>query len=164
MGWCPPGTSMMLRRRIPRARLGTRGSSKRKPSPSGPRCIIAAVMARTQDWARILGEVNATPQMPHTLLFNLRRMKEGCAGAQDVAPETIARKTQAVVGVPGQQQAQQEKENERNQGDKHKKERLALQEQAPVQIFVPRRVDFSKQAVQPEGPERKPGNANMHEI
>ena len=69
----------MLSRRIPKASPGARGSLKRNPSSSGPRCRSAAVMVRTRASASVLREVKATPQIPHTLLLDLRCGREGCA-------------------------------------------------------------------------------------
>jgi hypothetical protein len=63
---------MMLSRRIPKASPGARGLPSRNPSSSGPRWRIAAHIARTRDSASVFREVKATPQMPHTLLFDLR--------------------------------------------------------------------------------------------
>src|SRR6267378_1981444 len=81
MGWWPPARSMMLRRPIPSASPGARASPARKPSSSGPRWRSAAVIARTRDSASALREANATPHMPHTLLFDLRRGEEdGASG------------------------------------------------------------------------------------
>src|SRR5450432_2861133 len=67
---------MMLRRRIPSASPGARGSLARKPSSSGPRCWRAADMARTRASASDVRLANAAPQIPHTLLLDLRCSEE----------------------------------------------------------------------------------------
>src|SRR5882762_7805068 len=113
MGWWPPARSMMLSRRIPSASPGARGFPARKPSSSGPRWRIAAVMARTRDSASALREANATPHIPHTLLFDLRRGEEGGAGTDSMLSQTEARDSQAAVRIPGQQGSQQQEEQGR---------------------------------------------------
>src|SRR3979490_701524 len=105
-GWWPPATSMMLSRRIPSASPGARASPARKPSSSGPRWLIAAVIARTRDSAFALREAKATPHIPHTLLFDLRSGEEGGAGADGVLPQMEARDSQAAVRIAGQQDPQ----------------------------------------------------------
>src|SRR5471032_278734 len=111
---------MMLRRRMPRARPGVRGSSKRNPSPSGPRCCRAAAMARTRDWAcwslAPKGATKATTQMPHTLLFNLRSGKKSGARAGDMVAQVETRDAQAMIGIPGKQQAKNKEEAKKERG------------------------------------------------
>src|ERR1700730_7116796 len=101
---------MMLSWRMPRARPGARASSKRNPSPSGPRWDMAAVMAPARDWAWWVRAAKGTPQMPHTLLFDLRRGEKGGAGTLDVAAETETGEAQTMIGVPGEQKAKNEEE------------------------------------------------------
>src|SRR5579859_160156 len=96
---------MMLSRRIPRASPGARGSPTKNPSSSGPRCRIAAVIARTRDSASLLRDAKATPHMPHTLLFDLRGRKEGDSSAQVALAQVKAGDLQSVVGVPRKHRA-----------------------------------------------------------
>src|SRR5712692_3596927 len=117
MGWWPPARSMMLSRRIPSASPGARASPARKPSSSGPRWSIAAVIARTRDSASALREANATPHIPHTLLFDLRRGEEGGAGADSVLPQTEARNSQTAIRIPGKDNPQQQEEQCRRSGE-----------------------------------------------
>jgi hypothetical protein len=100
----------MLKRRMPSANPGARGSPVRNPSSSGPRWCIAAAMARTRDSASLLPEAKATPQIPHTLLFDLRSRKESHASAQGVFAQVEARNSQTAVGVPCQAGAKHQEE------------------------------------------------------
>src|SRR5271163_3281204 len=118
MGCWPPGRSMMLRRRIPRANPGARGSAIKKPSASGPRRCMAAVIALTRDSASAVRAAKATPQMPHTLAFDLRSRKENRRGADEVLAEVEARNLQALVGIPAEICAQQ-KQKQRGGGGKN---------------------------------------------
>src|SRR5205823_1434353 len=113
VGWWPPARSMMLNRRIPSASPGARASPARNPSSSGPRWCIAAVIARTRDSASALREANATPHIPHTLLFDLRRGKEGGSGTDSVLSQMEARDTQTALRIPGQQGTKQQGEPRR---------------------------------------------------
>src|SRR5882762_1079881 len=148
VGWWPPARSMMLKRRIPNASPGARGSPARKPSSSGPRWPIAAVMARTRDSASARREANATPHIPHTLLFDLRRGEEGGAGTDGVLPQMEARDSQTAVRIPGKHGPQQQEEQCRRGGKHEIEERFALQKQAPVDRFVPARVNPVQQTPQ----------------
>src|SRR6266446_8377778 len=139
-GWWPPARSMMLSRRIPRASPGARASPARNPSSSGPRWRSAAVIARTRDSASALREANATPHMPHTLLFDLRRGEEGGAGTDSMLSQMEARDSQTAVRIPGQQGPQQQEEQGRGNRENQIKERFALQQQAPIDHFIPARV------------------------
>src|SRR5437879_2678460 len=127
VGWWPPARSMMLNRRIPNASPGARGSPARKPSSSGPRCPMAAVIARARDSACALREANATPHIPHTLLFDLRSGKEGGAGTDCVFPQMEARHSQTAVRIPGKHDPQQQEEQCRRSGKHEIEERFALQ-------------------------------------
>src|ERR1700739_887832 len=75
---------MMLSRRIPKARPGARGSLRRNPSSSGPRCGRAAAIARTRSSAWEVRFANAVPQIPHTRLrslhFDLKERAVGVSG------------------------------------------------------------------------------------
>src|SRR5256886_12998978 len=148
VGWWPPARSIMLSRRIPSASPGARASPTRKPSSSGPRWLIAAVIARTRDSASALREANATPHIPHTLLFDLRRGEEGRAGTDRVFPQMEAWDSQTAVRVPGKHGAQQQEEQCRRSGKHEIEKRFALQKQAPVDHFVPARVNPVQQAPQ----------------
>src|SRR5256885_5159738 len=118
---------MMLSLRIPSASPGARGFPARKPSSSGPRWRIAAVMARTRDSASPVREANATPHIPHTLLFDFRRREEGGARTDGVLSQTEARDSQAVVRIPGKPGSQQQEEHRRCGGEHQVEERLAFQ-------------------------------------
>jgi hypothetical protein len=50
--------------------------------------------------------VNATPQIPHTLLLDLRSLEEGRASAQGVHARVVAGNSQAAIGIPAQYHAQ----------------------------------------------------------
>src|SRR5258708_19527679 len=139
---------MMLSRRIPSASPGARASPERNPSSSGPRCSIDVDSARTRDSASALREAKATPHMPHTLLFDLRRGEEGGAGTDGIRPQTKARDSQTAVRIPGKQDPQQQKENCRRRGEHEVEERFAFQEQAPVHRFIPSRVNAVQEAPQ----------------
>src|SRR5271154_3318125 len=116
MGCWPPGRSMMLRRRMPRASPGARGSAIRNPSSSGPRRCMAAVIALTRDSASAVRAAKATPQMPHTLAFDLRSRKEDRRGADQMLAEMEARNFQTPVGVPAEIRAQQEEKQRGRRG------------------------------------------------
>src|SRR5271163_4137521 len=109
MGCWPPGRSMMLSRRMPSASPGARGSAIKKPDSSGPRRCIAAVMALTRDSASAVRAAKATPQIPHTLAFDLRSRKENGGGTDQVFAEMEARNLEPLVGVPAEIRAQQKK-------------------------------------------------------
>ena len=70
---------------------------------------MAAVMALTRDSASAVRAAKATPQMPHTLAFDLRSRKENGRGADEVFAEVEARNLQALVRVPAEIRAQQQK-------------------------------------------------------
>src|SRR5271168_3875784 len=140
-GWWPPGRSMMLSRRMPSAKPGARDSPVRNPASSGPRCSSAAAMARTRASASALREANATPHMPHTLLFDLRRGKEGSARAKNVFAEAEARDPEAIVRVPSKNQAQKQKYQCGPGGSHEDEKRLALEKQAPVEHLIPPGID-----------------------
>src|SRR5882762_4308439 len=142
VGWWPPARSMMLKRRIPNASPGARGFPARKPSSSGPRWRIAAVMARTRDSASAVREANARPHIPHTLLFDFRRREEGGARTDGVFPQMEARDSQTVVRVPGQRGSRQQEKHRPRGGEHQIEERFALQQQAPVDRFFPARVNL----------------------
>src|SRR5271154_4297084 len=163
-GWWPPGRSMMLSRRIPNARPGARDSPVRKPSSSGPRCSSAAVMACTRDSASALREAKATPQIPHTLLFDLRSGEEGGAGANNVFAETEAGDPEAIFGVPSQKHAHDHKHQRDRRGSNENEEGFALEEQAPVDLFVPAGVDFVQCFANSEVVERKPRDTHVSEV
>src|SRR5437016_7418994 len=113
---------MMLSLRIPSASPGARGFPARKPSSSGPRWRIAAVMARTRDSASPVREANATPHIPHTLLFDFRRREEGGARADGVLSQMEARDSQAVVRIPGEPGSQEQEEHRRHGGEHQRSE------------------------------------------
>jgi len=120
----------------------------KKPSSSGPRWPIAAVIARTRDSASVLREAKATPHMPHTLLFDLRGGEEGGARTDSVLPQMEARDSQTAVRIPGKQDPQQQKAQCRRSGERQIEERFAFQQQAPVGRFIPARIDGVKNPTQ----------------
>src|SRR5580765_563148 len=131
---------MMLSRRIPSASPGARVSPTRKPSASGPRCRIASVIARTRASASALRVANATPHIPHTLFFDLRRRKEGCARPHRVLPQVETRNSHTPVGIPPEEGTHQQEERKcRGRGYQVEKG-LALQKQAPIKGFIPFRI------------------------
>src|SRR5258708_7814788 len=164
VGWWPPARSMILSRRIPSASPGARASPVRKPSSSGPRCSIAAVITRTRDSASALREAKATPQMPHTLLFDLRGREEGGARTDGVLPEMESRDSQTAVCIPGKQDPQQQEAQRRRSGEHQIEERFTLQEQAPVHRFIPSWVNAVQQAPQMQTFERQPRQPHMGEL
>src|ERR1700692_4805606 len=117
----------MDKRRMPKASPGARGSLMRKPSPSGPRGDIAAVITRTRDSVSCSGVAKAAPQIPHTLLFYLRRREKGSPGANNVAAKAITGNSQMMIGVPGKHQANHKEKNEEHGRDEKEKERFALE-------------------------------------
>src|SRR5580692_8243121 len=127
-GCWPPARSMMLSRRMPSANPGARASPVRNPSWSGPRWNIAAAIARTRDSASLLLEAKATPQIPHTLLLDLRSRKERHAGAQGVLAQVEARNSQMAIGIQRQHGAQQQKEKRRRHTQHQIKKGLSLEE------------------------------------
>src|SRR5713226_10671586 len=163
-GWWPPARSMMLNRRIPSASPGARASPVRKPSSSGPRWPIAAVIARTRDSASALRDAKATPHIPHTLLFNPRRGEESSAATNGALPQMEARDTQSFVRIPRKQRPQHQKEQCRRCGQYKIEVRFALQEQAPVDRFVPSRVNALQQTPQMQPFERQPRQPHMREL
>src|SRR6266700_170516 len=117
IGCWPPARSMMLSRRIPSANPGARAWPVRKPSSSGPRWRIAAVIARTRDSAAVLREANATPHIPHTLLLDLRRREEGCAGAPHLRAKMKTAESQTADGIPCENDSQKEEEKCRHSAE-----------------------------------------------
>ena len=81
----------------------------------------------------------ATPQIPHTLLFDLRRGKKSSPGACHVKSKTKTRHIQTMIRIPGKQEAHEKQKQKTQRGDEQEKERFALQQQTPVEIFLPRR-------------------------
>jgi hypothetical protein len=65
---------------------------------------MAAAMARTRASASAVREENATPQMPHTLLLDLRGGKESGASPRNMLEEMKARDSPPVTRVPGDKQ------------------------------------------------------------
>src|SRR5579862_6387497 len=126
---------MMLSRRMPSASPGVRGSFVRNPSSPGPRWRIAAAMARTRDSASLLPEAKATPQIPHTLLFDPWSRKEGRPGAQSVLAQVEAGNSQTAIGIPCQHCAQQQEEEHRRHTQHQIKKGFAFKEQAPIDGF-----------------------------
>src|SRR5215470_12818702 len=102
---------MMLRRRTPNASPGARGSLIRKPSSSGPRWRSASAIVRTQDSASAARLVNATPQIPHTLLLYIGRANEGHSRSDDVLSQVKPGNPQPVVCIPGKYEAQDQTKN-----------------------------------------------------
>src|SRR5580692_3434710 len=160
-GCWPPARSMMLSRRMPSASPGARASPIRNPSSSGPRCRIAAAMARTRNSASLLRDTNATPQIPHTLLLDLRSRKEGHPSAQGVLAKVETGNSQTAVGVPCQHRSQQQEGQHCRHAQHQIKKRLSLEEQAPIDGFLPARSDGAQQLPQPESQVRQPRQAHM---
>src|SRR5580704_3194252 len=154
-GCWPPARSMMLSRRMPSASPGARASPARNPSSSGPRCSMAAVIARTRSSASLLCDVNATPQMPHTLLLDLRSRKEGHPCAQGVLAQVEAANSQTAVGVPRQHSAQQQEEEHRRHAQHQIEKGLSLEEQAPIYSFLPPRSDCAQHFLEPKSDVRQ---------
>src|ERR1700722_2427212 len=121
IGCWPPARSMMLSRRMPSANPGARASPVRNPSSSGPRGSIAPASARTRDDASWLPDAKATPQIPHTLLLDLRSGKEG------VLAQVEAGNSQTAVGVPRQHCTQQQKEEQRRHAQRQIKKGLSFE-------------------------------------
>src|SRR6266446_1182374 len=140
IGWWPPARSMMLSRRIP------------------------AVIARTRDSASALREAKATPHMPHTLLFDLRRGEEGGTRTAGIFAQTEARNSQSAVRIPGKQDPQQQKEQCRRTVENEIEERFTFQEEAPVDRFIPSRINAVQQAPQMQTFERQPRQPHMREL
>src|SRR5438105_14626200 len=116
---------MMLSRVIPSARPGARTSPSRSPSSSGPRWRIAATIARTCASACVLRELKATPQMPHTLFFDLRsRKKEGDTRAKHAVAYMKTRYSQPTIRIPAEQEAHHEEENHAYAGKRQVQKRL----------------------------------------
>src|SRR5215471_245702 len=142
MGCCPPAKSIMLSRRIPSASPGARASLTRKPSSSGPRWNIARAIVRTRASASELRVTKATPQIPHTLLFDLRCSEKCGTSAREMFAQVKTGNPQSAVQIPGHRFPQhQEKKRSR---DKHaqSEERFALEQQTPIQKFIPSRIDL----------------------
>src|SRR5215831_17653120 len=98
---------------------------------------MAAVIACTRDSASELRTVKATPQMPHTLLFDLRRREEGRASADRVPSQLESGNFQALVRIPGEHSPQQKQENTCHTCHHQIKQGLALHNQTPVQSLIP---------------------------
>src|SRR5450631_325382 len=99
--------------------------------------------------------------MPHTLLFNLRSGKKSGARASDMVAQVETRNAQAMVGVPGKQQAQNKEKPKNKSGSEKEKERFALEEQAPVGTFVPRGINALEDGTQTETENGQAGNMNV---
>src|ERR1700720_3908618 len=163
-GCWPPARSMMLNRRIPSASPGARASPVRNPSSSGPRCRMAAAIARTRNSASLLRDANATPQIPHTLFFDLRSREEGHPSAQSVLAQVETGDSQVAIGIPSQYGAQQQEGKHRRHAQYQIKKRLSLQEQAPIDRFLPARSDCAQQLPQPKSNVWQPRQAHMGKI
>src|SRR5208282_249462 len=163
-GCWPPARSIMLNRRMPSASPGARGSPVRNPSSSGPRCRIAAAISRTRDSASLLREAKATPQIPHTLLLDLRSRKEGHPGAQGVLAQVEARNSQTAIGVPRQYRSQQQEEKRHANGNNEDKKRLPLKQQAPIHGLVPSRHRAVQHAAESHAIERQPRQTYVSEV
>src|SRR6202166_259212 len=136
-GCWPHFRSMMLSRRMPSANPGARLSLTRNPSSSGPRCCSAAVIALTRVSASLVRLAKAIPQMPHTLLLDLRNVEKRRARALKLRSQAESPDSQTIICVPPQQNADQNKEERRRYGNAQCKKRFALQQQAPVHRFLP---------------------------
>src|SRR5579859_7831802 len=130
---------MMLRRRMPSASPGARGSAVRKPSSSGPRCRSAAAIARTRASASLLRDANATPQIPHTLLLDLRSRKESGSRAPHVLTQTESANSESAVRVPRKHHAQHKEEKHERHAQHQIEKGHSLEEQAPIDSFLPSR-------------------------
>src|SRR5579864_4250027 len=136
-GCWPLFRSMMLSRRMPSASPGARLSFTRNPSSSGPRCCSAAVIALTRDSASLARLANAIPQMPHTLLLDLRNVEKRRPRALHLRTQVESPDSQMIVCVPAEKNADQKKKDCHGHGNAQLKKRLALQQQAPVHGFLP---------------------------
>src|SRR5580704_3157088 len=163
-GCWPPARSMMLKRRMPSASPGARASPVRNPSSSGPRWSIAAAIARTRDAASLLPEVKATPQIPHTLLLDLRSGKEGHPRAQGVLAQVEAGNSQTAVGVPRQHCPQQQEEKHCRHAQHQIEKGLSLKEQAPIDSLLPTGRDCAQGFPQPESNVRQPRQVHMGKV
>src|SRR5258708_31065462 len=123
---------MMLSRRIASTNLGARAWPVRKPSSSGPRWRIAAVIRRTRDSASALREANATPHIPHTLLLDLRRREEGRANAQHMLAQMKSADSHTAVGIPGENESPHKQVKPRNRGDHPIDKRVPVPQEAAV--------------------------------
>src|ERR1700740_2173872 len=106
---------MMLSRRIASASPGARGSFVRNPSPSGPRCCMAAAITRTRASASPLRLEKTTPHIPHTRLLDLRRGEKRGAGTDQGGPQMESWNVQTLVGVPAKKHPEQQ-QKQRSQG------------------------------------------------
>ena len=110
-----------------------------------------------------LGVAKAAPQIPHTLFFYLRRREKGSPSACNVTAEAITGHAQTVVGVPSKQEATNKEKNEHRRGDEKEKERFALEQQTPVEIFIPRGINPAQEVAQAETIQGQPGETDMRE-
>jgi hypothetical protein len=88
---------------------------------------MAAAMARTRVSASAVREANATPQMPHTALLDLRCGKESGASPRNMLEEMKAQDSQLVIRVPGEKNTPQEKKDRHCSGNYQDKKRFTLQ-------------------------------------
>src|ERR1700730_14400590 len=154
---------MMLSLRIPRPRPGARDSLTRKPSSSGPRCCIAAAIVRTRDSASAVRLANATPQIPHTLLFDLRRAEEGGTRPKEVLAQVESWNLQLVIRIPGQQRAQPKEKEGHRRGGNQGEEGFPFEQETPVQGFLPVRTYGVEQGAKMKSIQREPRKAHMRE-
>src|SRR5580700_4239305 len=109
---------------------------------------MAAAMARTRDSASAVRVANATPQIPHTLAFNLRSREECGACANEMLSQMEARNLEALIGIPAEERAQQHEEQRERGGGDQDKEGFALEEQAPIKSFIPSGIEIFEGAAQ----------------
>src|SRR5205807_8907765 len=87
---------------------------------------IAATIARTRASACVLRELKATPQMPHTLFFDLRGRKEGDTRAKHAVAQRKTRHSQPAICIPAGQKARREEENHGYPGKRKVKNRFTF--------------------------------------
>jgi len=119
---------------------------------------------RTRDSAFVPRETKATPQIPHTLLFDLRRGEEGSAGSKEVPPQMEARNAQSAIRIPGKHGTQQQEEQCRRTGQHQIEEGFALQEQAPVNRLIPPGVNPVQESPQVKAFQWQPCQADVCEL
>src|SRR6202012_2101793 len=84
---------------------------------------------------RAICECGATD--PAHALFDLRCSQKRRSSAQQMLPKMKAGNLQPAVRLPGEDEPQHPKEKRCSASEHKYKKRFALQEQAPIEVFVP---------------------------
>src|SRR5262249_46057263 len=155
---------MMLNRRMASASPGARGSFTKKPSPSGPRWRMAPAIRRTRASASLELFRKATPQIPHTELFYLRGCEKSRSCPRQVLPQMKSRYFKFPVGIPPQYQTQDAQKKCRPRRDDQHEKRFPLEQQAPIERFLPPGKNAVQNPAQPQTFQRQARQSHVRKV